>query len=300
MKTKLKRIIIHLLKIIYKFIFSCFSLLKVGVFSKYTVKLPSINDFGTCYIFGNGPSLKNDLDGNCDFFIDKNIFVVNNFATSDYFNIIKPKYYVFADPAYWSSNENSEVVRNCKKILEIIRDTTSWNMTIFVPSNALKNNILTDVLKSNKFLKIVDFNTTVISMKGFEYLNYLLFKKGLAAPPIQNVLISSIFISINIGFSEINILGSDHSWTKQLFVNEKNDVCTIDYHFYDAKQINYNVFTRVDGSIYKMHEILRDYALMFEGYHKLRKYADYFKVKIWNATENSFIDAFERKNYINS
>jgi hypothetical protein len=298
MVYRIKRLIIFFLKIGYKIVFSCFSLLKVLVFSEYNVKLNSIKDNGKCYILGNGPSLKDDLLYNLDFLIDKKIFVVNNFATSDYYKIIKPKYYVFADPAYWSLIETSEVVKSCKTTLEIIRDNTDWEMIILVPSNALKNRVLCDLFKRNKFVRLVDYNTTVISKKGFECINYFLFKKSLAAPHVQNVLISSIYVSINIGFSEVNILGSDHSWTKELFVNDKNQVCTIDNHFYDATKVKYNVFTRIDNSVYKMHEILRDYALMFEGYHQLKKYGDYLRVKIYNRTENSFIDAFERKEII--
>jgi len=300
MRFSIKSTIKFIPKILYKIIFSFFSILKVLVFSKYNVKLKFVKDYGKCYILGNGPSLKNDLENDLEFFSDKNIFVVNNFATSNYYNIIKPKYYVFADPAYWSEIENSTVVKNCRKTLEIIKDSTTWEMIVFVPCNALKSSVLNDVLKHNKCIKIVDFNTTTISMKAFNSINYLLFEKNLAAPPVQNVLISSIYISINIGFSEVNILGSDHSWTKELFVNDKNQVCTIDHHFYDNKDIKYNVFTRIDGSVYKMHEILRDYALMFEGYHKLRNYADYFKVRIYNVTKNSFIDAFERKRDLNN
>ena len=295
MKYRIKSMIKFFLKTGYNIIFSCFSLLRVLVFSKYNVKLNSIKDNGGCYILGNGPSLKHDLQYNFDFLNDKKIFVVNNFATSNYYKIIKPKYYVFADPAYWSLIETSETVKNCKITLEIIRDNTDWEMIIFVPSSAFKNSVFSDFFKKNKYVTLVDYNTTVISKKGFDCVNYFLFKKNLAAPHIQNVLVSSIYISMNIGFSEINILGSDHSWTKELFVNDENQVCTIDNHFYDVTKVKYNVFTRIDNSVYKMHEILRDYALMFEGYHQLKKYGDYLSVKIYNRTENSFIDAFEKK-----
>ena len=106
-----------------------------------------------------------------------------------------------------------------------------------------------------------------------------------------------IYVSINIGFSEVNILGSDHSWTKELFVNNENQVCLTDNHFYDKTKLEFNVFRRLDGSVYKMHEILRDYAYMFEGYHLLRKYGDYIGVKIYNRCSNTFIDAFERKDF---
>jgi len=57
-------------------------------------------------IVGNGPSLKNDIDqflgakGDC--------FCVNHFADSDWFEKLRPKYYLFLDPYFWSDKTNEE------------------------------------------------------------------------------------------------------------------------------------------------------------------------------------------------
>ncbi|WP_157492752.1 hypothetical protein [Flavobacterium sp. TAB 87] len=253
-----------------------------------------MSDTGECFILGNGPSLKDDLEKNVTFLQTQKLVVVNNFARSDYYVKLKPQYYVFADPAYWSDEKN-KVVDSCRSTLETIRDNTTWEMKIFVPHAAFKTELFKEFFIINNRISLVAYNTTFISERGFENLNHYLYKKNLAAPRIQNVLMAAIFISINIGLSEINLLGSDHSWTKELFVNSENQVCILDHHFYDKKKQDFNIFTRVDGSIYKMHEILRDYAFMFEGYHSLRGYGDVLGVKIYNNTSNSFIDAFERK-----
>lgn len=282
-----------------KFIYTFISLFKVLASSKYNVSIKSINDKGKCYILGNGPSLKGDLADNFILLKSNKLFVVNNFAKSDYYIKLKPQYYVFADPAYWSTEENS-IVRNCKLTLEMIKDNTEWEMKIFVPFVALKNIWFRDFFKSNKNITLVTFNTTFICDKGFEYSTLFFYKNNLAAPRIQNVLMSAIFISINIGLSEINILGSDHGWTKELFVNGENQVCIYENHFYDKEKKDFNVFKRLDGTVYKMHEILRDFAFMFEGYHLLKKYGNDLGVKIYNRTTDSFIDAFERKNLNNS
>lgn len=296
----------HYIKIFVKFLFTTcrkffhtnISLFTVFTSSKYNVSIKSINDTGNCYILGNGPSLKEDLLNNFIVLKSNKLFVVNNFAKSDYYIKLKPQYYVFADPAYWSTEQNN-IVESCRSTLEIIKDITEWEMKIFVPYVALKNIWFRDFFKCNKNITLVSFNTTFISDKGFEWSTLFFYKNNLAAPRIQNVLMSAIFISINIGLSEINILGSDHGWTKELFVNEKNQVCIYESHFYDKEKKDFNVFKRLDGSVYKMHEILRDFAFMFEGYHLLKKYGNNLGVKIYNRTANSFIDAFERKNLDN-
>lgn len=54
-----------------------------------------------CVILGNGPSLKKSLENDLDFISNRIVFCVNFFATSDYFEVVKPKFYVFADPGFW-------------------------------------------------------------------------------------------------------------------------------------------------------------------------------------------------------
>jgi hypothetical protein len=122
----------------------------------------------------------------------------------------------------------------------------------------------------------------------------MLYKSYLGGPPMKNVLIASIYLSINIGFKQINLLGSDHSWTSALIVNEMNQVCLADSHFYDKQSVKQKPLRHIYGSEYKMHEILRDFALMFEGYHVLNQYANYLGCRVYNKCQNSFIDAFER------
>jgi len=288
MKNKIK----YILAIISKIKDSLISLIRVLLFSKYNVGIKSIKDNGECYILGNGPSLKNDLIDKAEFLKSQKLFVVNDFSKSPYFEILKPQYYVFADPSYWNVGVFSDA---CRLILYHIRDKTDWPLIILIPNSAFNTQIFQTTFQSNPYIKIIDFNDASVS--GFENFSFFLYKNYLGIPPMKNVLIACIYLANNMGLSELNILGADHSWTKDLMVNDNNEVCLADMHFYDKTKVDYVPIRHVYGYIYKMHQILRDFAQMFESYHLLRRYTDSFDTKVYNKCPNSFIDAFERKDF---
>lgn len=281
---------------IVKFLNILIALYRVLRLSKFNLHLNSVSDESSCYILGTGPSLKSDLENNLEFLKKQNIVVVNHFDKSDFYAILKPKYYVFADPNFWLNTGlplNKEAEDLSLSTLHNIRDTTDWDLVILIPFAAKDffDKIFIDV----KCIKLVYYNTTVLPIDGLESLNHYLYKSNLAVPRVQNVLIAAIYTSINIGFSEINLLGTDHSWTQDLIVNNENKVGTIDHHFYDKEVPEFRLYVHCDGIEYNMHKLLRDFAYMFEGYFLLRNYADYRGVRIYNRCKVSFIDAFERK-----
>jgi hypothetical protein len=146
--------------------------------------------------------------------------------------------------------------------------------------------------KKNPHLHIIPYYD--YTFEGFKSIRYWLFRRGLAMPKPQNVLVPSIFNSINMGYKEIRIYGADHSWTESIRVDDENKVCLTDPHFYDKKKVNMRPWLKCSGEHYLMHEILRDLAWMFESYHVLRDYAEHCGCRIVNCTRNSYIDAFEK------
>lgn len=228
----------------------------------------------TLTILANGPSLKEDMS-KIDF-SRGHFSVVNDFYKSPYYKMLKPAYYVIADPVYFEENEN---------IMHLVREV-DWNMKLLVPYYAWKK---IDLLRRcpNQFIEVVPYNTIIYN--GFECFRNSVYKKGLSIPKVQNVLAASIFTGINMGYKEINLYGVDHSWTQTLGVNSMNQVCAVDYHFYDKEKPKFSPYNKI-----KMHELLRAFAFMFESYHFIRKYADYRGCRIINCTKDSFIDAFER------
>ncbi len=250
-----------------------------------------------CYILGNGPSLKENLLNDSTFLQSQELFAVNDFAKSKYYEILKPKYYVFADPAYWNPNVYKDIYDEGVLVLNEIHDKTDWQMFLIVPAEAF--HIFKRFFNRRLNIKILPYNPTMIS--GFQKINFFFYECYLGMVSLQNVLIACITIAVNMGFGEINLLGADHSWIQDLIVNNDNVVCAKDSHFYSKGQVEYLPYrnSNANGDCYKMHELLSTLVKTFQAYHVLREYADSRNVKIFNRTPNSFIDAFERKPFGN-
>ncbi len=263
---------------------------KVMIKSKSGKTIPKAPS-STCIVLGNGPSLKTSLESYPDFFTKHSLVCVNSFSITPEYTSLKPSYYVILDPGFWYGD--SEVVTNT---IESLKTKTTWTLYLLVPHEAKKSQNFRELGKHNANIKISYFNYTVY--KGFEGIGYWLYAKNLAMPQSQNVLVASLFLSINIGFKEIYLFGADHGWHENLFVTDENVLCFKDTHFYDGKEkINYRPFYKGIHlkETFTMHEILITFSKIFYGYEVINKYAQHCKAKIYNASEVSFVDAFERK-----
>jgi hypothetical protein len=264
------------------------SLLKIFVRSKPGLKLPQ-TDQKTCIILGNGPSLNDSLKKHPDFLNKHSLICVNAFSLSDEFVKLQPEYYVILDPSFWvGTNDFFSGVMNG------IAKKTTWKLHLLIPYSARSSRFLS-VIEENKNIQIHYFNYTVF--KGFTSVANWFYKKNLAMPQSQNVLVASIFLSVNIGFKEIYILGADHTWHESLHVNDDNILCIKDVHFYEnGTEIRYKpFFSSVEkNKTHRVDEIFAIWAKTFYGYIAVNNYASHRKAVIYNASEVSFIDAFKR------
>lgn len=244
-----------------------------------------------CLIIGNGPSIGQDLEKILTNFEGNELFVVNNFVSSSLYIKLKPSFYVFADPMYWLDLD-SEVSRKDKEMLEIIKKVTDWKLTILIPLSAAES--FRKVFKDSSNISVLHYNDIILETDT--HLDYQFYSRSLACPFIQNVMVQSIFLALNLGFKEINLIGADHSWTKEIRVNRENAVCLIDTHFYDREQDRkLQPWISYMGKPYKMHDILIVLAKAFKGYHILEKYSRSLHARIYNYTPESFIDSFEKR-----
>lgn len=237
-------------------------------------------------VLATGPSLKEDMDIGINGLLNADLCVVNEYCKSPMYKELKPAMYVLADPMYFCEGWMGE---SDKETIEIL-SKTDWNLTVYVPYayfSESKNKL------QSKYVHVYPYHTNPYI--GWSFMKSFFYRKGWSMPRIQNVLIPCVFNGINLGYSVIELYGVDHSWTKEIRVNKENQVCLCDCHFYDKGKVALNPWKKCDGDQYRMHEILRDLAYMFEGYHDLREYADMNNCKVRNMTEESFIDAFERK-----
>jgi hypothetical protein len=276
-----------------RYIFRILELIKYLIFrGSFISDISNVNtDLKDCYILGNGPSLYQQLKNINTFTNKENIFVVNNFVLTDYYKELKPKYYVFADPCYWDDKMHLEEYLKSQEILVKIAKETDWEINIIAPNDA--EVLFNKIFSGNKFIKLYFINSYSIE-PSFKKVSFYLYSKFYSCPHFQNVLVLTSFIAINIGFKEINLLGAEHSWTENIRVNEYNEVCLEDKHFYDL-QPKLSPWKKVDGTVYKMGEILSDLSKMFHGYYCINEYAKYKNSVVYNCTPNSYIDVFKRK-----
>lgn len=252
-------------------------------FKKKLKKIGSLKHGSLLRILGNGESLKNELNRleteKADY------MVLNRHVLSSDYESLKPGYYVLADSHYFNHPEGLFV-------LEKISEKTQWDMILFVPRNKKNNKVVKGIMSGNAFIRIVFYNNFVFS--GFSWLKKTLYNSNLVMPKIQNVLAACIYIGIFLRYNIVELYGVEHSWTKNLSVNDNNEVCLENPHFYDQQKESGKTWKEIHHKDADMATVLRAYANMFDSYYELNKIAHSRHVRIVNCTKNSFIDAFER------
>ncbi len=249
---------------------------------KSTIK-PITNPDEKVIIMGNGPSLSATIAQYPDVLASHPLLAVNFAANAPEFFTLRPQYYVLADPYFFAVKENTAASSLMKHFEEI-----NWEMTLFIPVKAKK----TAISIKNNFINIQYFNA--IGVEGFDWLENFAYSHGYGMPRPRNVLIPSIMITMALGYKNIYITGADHSWTQTLSVNERNEVVSIQPHFYKDDE-NEEARVKTEYLKYPLHQIIHSFYVAFKSYFTIRRYATYRKVNIYNATPDSFIDAFERR-----
>ena len=219
------------------------------------------------------------MDDNCDY------MVMNAHVLHSSYSQIRPRYYVLADPNFFHPTLTYDGTGIVRQIFE----NTTWSMTLFIPWEHTR-----DInLKSTEYVHVKQVNEA--NYVGPEQYRQNLYEHNLAMPNVNNVLASAIYLAIYLGYAEVELFGVEHSWLKDVYVNENNDVCLRDSHFYDKENVQDMVFIFGNGKKQKYHEVLKMYMDYFPAYWELRDLADRHGCHVVNMTPNSFIDAFERK-----
>lgn len=279
-------------------------LLKILIQSKKT-RISAKKTSDTLLILGNGPSLKNDYSTIKELAKNADVLGVNYFVATNEFFELKPQHHVIISSLYWRSDENKDWENDRKKLFQILVEKVNWKLNLFVPMIAKSDTTWNEFIRQNKNISVQFINITPLD--DFP----LFFRKKLkafkACPRPHNVLVPSVLVGINLGYSKCLLFGADHSWIPELTVGKDNIVYVVQKHFY-ADQLKHTnstlladskkpVFYDNTTTPQKLHEILQKYFYSFKSYWFLKEYAEAEGTKIYNLTEGSFIDAFEKKSY---
>lgn len=238
-------------------------------------------------VMGNGPSLRETIANHSDILKKSKTLAVNFAANADSYFDLQPDIYVLADPHFFKTESNGKSSDpNVERLWDNI-GATNWDMTLYIPCKAK----IPEPILDNKHITIKRYNLT--PGEGDPRLVHWLYRKGLAMPRPRNVLIASIMIALREGYRDISIVGADHSWSRDLWVDDKNRVISVQKHFYKD---NDKEFERVaqEYAGYHLHDIMNSLTIAFRSYHQIKAYADKIGAKITNCTPGSFIDAFPR------
>lgn len=244
-------------------------------------------------VLGSGPSMTESIrqiqNGNRG---DIHFFAMNDFAVSDFYTTCKPRYYILLDPCYWTPKEQTN---DCdfemrKNTFGKMNSMTNWEMELFIPAEVYKCKYLDNVI-TNPQIKLRPFNySNYYPTKTSFY--YWILKNNYGVVPVGNVLGGAIYLSINMGYKTIKLVGAEHSWTKDIRVDDDNRVCTIKRHFYGDGTLE--PWLKSNKEPFLMCEILQSLCNHFRGYLYLDWYAKRCNATVYNCTKGSFIDAFTR------
>jgi len=270
--------------------------IRILFFSTWRNALKSLTKTnGTCVILGNGPSLTDSLERYKNQLAVHDMVAVNSFACTDFFTEIEPRFYIMnAKVLFWPDERISQFYIDLRNdIFSSMKNKISWDMYLMVPFQAKKSKEFQGLLQSNPLIHPLYFNQN--AAEGFKFFKHFLFRRKLGMPRPHNVLIPSIINMINLGYKEIYLIGADHSWLAEISVNENNEAFVHQKHFYDENTSKPTKMEDRGVRPRRLHEILDKFYLTFKGYWEIAEYAEKSRVKIYNASEVSMIDAFERR-----
>ncbi len=283
------------IKVIFKFVVQVWGLAWFNIriiYGRYPINPFKKRYSGKLALLANGPSLKEILPKlqTAPEFQNTDFVVLNYFALDDVFTKIKPKHYCLADPMFFDDTFRKEEARRLYATLQKVVD---WNMNLYIPHGRLKS------LK--KLYPLLNPNINIVSLSleqysGFESLRFFYYKKGLSMPIVGTVANMAIFVGINSGYSQINLYGVEHTFLDSICVNDKNQLCNKERHFYDSDEAGLKPILRNDGAgeNWKIGDYLEGISYMFKSHDLLSAYAKQRGVRIINCTKNSMIDSYER------
>lgn len=244
-------------------------------------------------VLGNGPSLQTTIELYSTELRSYECMAVNYFAISELYDLIRPAVYVLMDPIFFTFP--SSVEKTVLSLYDNLVNKTTWSLTLVMPVQA-KDSFVVSKLSENSRISVEFVGGCYEVPNGFS--KYEAWDHNVLFPPSQTVLNTCVYLSIYWGYPETFLVGADTSFLADLRVDqETNELYTIDTHFYKKDLYKDPIYDknnrRVIGTT--LHEELQSIATALSAYWDLKFYADWKGVKVYNASEYSWIDAFERK-----
>lgn len=272
----------------------------VNIFSLKFFRLnnyPSVKKNKRSIIIVNGPSLKKDIKKILKKIKEFEFYGVNYFAMTKIFKIIKPNYYVFADPIFWRKDISSEFKKDNSKLFKIL-SKVNWNMHLICPIAGAR--IISEKLKKNKNIIVIPYRSHFYYFKN-EKFNILALCIGIVTPIFNNVLTVALWHALQRKVPYIELYGADFSLFKELSVDQNtNELKSLYSHFYKNTKAQANTNKKYPNRKKKLHNTLLQIWNSFHQMYLLSVVARKLKIKVINCSSHSYLDSFDRPNKKNN
>ena len=207
-----------------------------------------------CFILATGPSLNNANADQLASLSKEHTFAVNSFYKSKIASDVSPSYYVLMDNHYWGALSDDFERIHSKFVSKAPTFITDVRAKSFVPKEAHAYFLHTKNYPIARARADMSGNMSIT----------------------MNVVGTAILSAIHMGFSEVYLMGLDHS----LFANLTNNHC------YDDS-LDTTELPKFNLAFY-----LKYYHLATEFHYLITKTAQEKGVKIVNLSEGSLLDAY--------
>lgn len=235
-----------------------------------------------CFVLANGPSIKKE---NLELLKGETLFTVNQMIRSEQLKKLKPRYHIWADPAYFNGAMNKEEEL---EFLDIFERTCSLDHKIitFVPLSAY-NFLDKHICAKNK--RIAYFDNSLIFHDN--YNQDLDFSKPV--PAFQNIVQYAVALAIYMGFKEIYLLGVDSTGIISK-INTKLTGSLNNCYVYELDGKDQK-FVKTLYDRYSIEEQFYGWAKTFHIYCQLYHYCSERDIKLVNCCLDSIIETIPQK-----
>ena len=265
-----------------------------NIFNKQYKKNKNIKFKKKSLIIGNGPSFKKDFKKVLEQKNDSDIYVLNYFATTEYFLKLEPDFYFLNDPMFWKDNVSNDVKADNEILFSNLKKVT-WEMVIICRKEGYK--VINNKFKDYHNLKVISQKSLPIKFKNIN-LRLFSLKNQLSTPNFNNGLCFSLWYCLKNENKRIYLYGFDFTYNLYEVDQKTNKVIQDGCHFYEdtkAQSVPNNKYKIPKNKM--MHAKLFCSWLSFYEAYVLSLLAKSMKSKIVNYTADSYLDCFDRPNF---
>lgn len=290
LKTMLRAIrdVLYCIQNLFRLLGTFFNIAYKGFFRTKIeyIKRPYIN------LVVNGPSVSSvkECFGKNPQFLERPSIVVNFFANTPEYEVLKPEYYALADPMFFMDFPGKSVEK-VKNFYRALNEKTKWPLTIFIPHSFGKKKFYEYSGINNELITVNEICS--MGYEGFETFRNYIYDMGYCAPRAFTVAITALYACIKMGFQQIDIYGLDNNYYVSLCLDADGHTCDVIQH--NGEPDEYRKILNGDGEFVTLHDYLLGLTYHLKNHEYVARFAAYKQVEIFNHSPITMVDAYPRK-----